>query len=203
MSGVPGWRTLHGTESHTDEGYISNSRHVEKQFTAAKEGVLGGKVRCSNRFCPRRRTTSGGPNMPRISNMRRAFPDKTCTLTGSLAWSLFTKTHRPAKTRGRRSDRPQPRVCVRACVCARAHVCVWRPPAFRQKNSASGAGARPKMTRHWFHRYCRNGCFTRPPSPIPVPSPTAQSNPANQPPTSAKKATRLPDGKTVTQSSSP
>lgn len=37
MSGVPGWRTLHGTESRTNDGYISNSRHVEKQLTTARK----------------------------------------------------------------------------------------------------------------------------------------------------------------------
>lgn len=154
---------------------------IHFKFTPCGEAVYSRKkkVRCSNRFCPRRRTTSGGPNMPHISNMRRAFPDKTCTLTGSLAWSLFTKTHRPAKTRGHRSDRPQLRVCV--CVCERARVHVWRPPAFRQKNCASGAGKRPKMTRHWFHRYCRNGCFTRPPSPAPSPPPPPNPSPPTNP----------------------
>lgn len=37
MSGVPGWRTLHGTESRTNDGYSSNSRHVEKQLTAREK----------------------------------------------------------------------------------------------------------------------------------------------------------------------
>ena len=56
--------------------------------------------------------------------------------------SNLPKAHMSAKTRGRESDRPQ--------------LPVWRLPVWDKKDGLSGAGGRPKMTRHWSSR-C--GCW--------------------------------------------